>query len=198
MKKIQLLLLCLAITTLSLAQNTKPESKWFSTAEIDFIFPNKMSYSYHIGYIGSDDEITPQGFLLKSFGVQYIQNYSLFSKLSLGALGGVQTLNDPKYVMVKVGGVLKYFFIDKNSVYLYTQISHVFSVDKSNFKKGGNLSLGLGFPVFKRDKFNINTNVFAEKVSLDLEGSDPFYGLEDEYPGRFVFSSFGISFGVQF
>ena len=198
MKRTLLILLFLSITLVSNAQKDKLDNKWYSTAEIEFIFPYKYYYSYFVGnrIIFNDyDNI----FSLKSFGAQYTYNYTFFSKLSVGALAGIQALSEPSnFLMIKVGGILKYFFVDRDNIFIYTQMAHVFSTNKSQFKKGGNGRLGIGLPIFKRDGFNITTNVFVEHNSLDLDGAKPIYSIEDEVPTGLVTSSFGISFGVQF
>ncbi len=198
MKRTLLILLFLSITLVSNAQKDKLDNKWYSTAEIEFIFPYKYHYSYFVGnkiIFNNFDNI----FSLKSFGAQYTYNYTFFSKLSVGALAGIQTLSEPSnFFMIKVGGILKYFFAGRDNIFIYTQMAHVFSTNKSQFKKGGNGRLGIGLPILKRDGFNITTNVFVEHNSLDLDGAKPIYGIEDEVPSRVVSNSFGISFGVQF
>ena len=106
MKTIFLTIVLLITTFLSYAQSTKLDNKWYSTAEVDFIFPNKYRYNYGTGHGGTDDEIKPSGFLLKSFGAQYTYNYTFFSKLSVGSLAGIQTLSEPSnFFMIKVGGI---------------------------------------------------------------------------------------------
>ena len=198
MKNTILMLIFLCITLTSNAQSGKLENKWYSTAEIEFIFPYKYTYSYFVGnkiIFNNFDNV----FSLKSFGAQYTYNYTFFSKLSVGALAGIQALSEPSnFLMIKVGGILKYFFVDRDNIFIYTQMAHVFSTNKSQFKKGGNGRLGIGLPIFKRDGFNITTNVFVEHNSLDLDGAKPIYSIEDEVPTGLVTSSFGISFGVQF
>lgn len=200
MKIIILTIVFLITTYFSYAQSGKLENKWYSTAEVDFVFPNKFRYDYSTERGGTDDELEPDGFLLKSFGAQYTYNYIFFKKLSVGALAGVQTLSYPKdYFMLKVGGIIKFFFAGRNNVYIYTQVAHNFSTDNSKFKKGGSGRFGIGLPVFKRDNFNITTNIFAQRISLDLEGADPIYEFEGEVPMRLTMEgSFGISFGIQF
>lgn len=200
MKTTILTIVLLITTVFNYSQSGKLDNKWYSTAEVDFVFPNNFSYSYGTGHGGTSDEFSPSGFLLKSFGAQYTYNYMFFKKLSIGALAGVQTLSYPKdYFMLKVGGIIKFFFAGRNNVYIYTQVAHNFSTDNSKFKKGGSGRLGIGLPVFKRDNFNITTNIFAQRISLDLEGADPIYGFEGEVPDRLTMEgSFGISFGVQF
>ena len=200
MKKITLVLMFLSVTLISNAQSAKLENKWYSTADVDFVFIDKYRYNYYIGDGGGrDDEVEPQGFLLKSFGAQYTFNYTFFSKLSVGALGGIQTLSEPRdFFMIKIGGVLKYFFVDRDNVYIYTQLARVISVDEKQFKHGTNGRLGIGLPVYRMDNLNINFNLFAEHTLLRLNGSDPIYGLEKEVPLDLVISSFGVSFGIQF
>lgn len=200
MKKTTLVLIFLGFALISNAQSAKLENKWYSTAEVDFVFPNKFRYDYSTERSGTSYEFSPSGFLLKSFGAQYTYNYIFFRKLSVGALAGVQALSYPKdYFMLKVGGIIKFFFAGRNNVYIYTQVAHNFSTDSSIFKKGGSGRLGIGLPVFKRDNFNITTNIFAQRISLDLEGTDPIYEFEGEVPMRLTMEgSFGISFGVQF
>ncbi len=200
MKTIILTIVLLITTYFSYAQSGKLENKWYSTAEVDFVFPNNFLYSYGTERGGTSDEFSPSGFLLKSFGAQYTYNYIFLKKLSVGALAGVQTYSYPKdFFMLKVGGIIKYFFAGRDNVYIYTQAAHFFSIDKSQFKKGGSLRLGIGLPVFKRDNYNITTNVFAEHNNLDLNGADPLLGLEGEEPDALTIKgSFGISFGIQF
>ena len=199
-KSVILLLVFLGFTLISNAQSAKLENKGYSTAEVEFIFPNNFSYNYGTDRGGASYEFSPSGFLLKSFGAQYTYNYIFFKKLSLGALAGFQTYSYPKdFFMIKAGGIIKYFFADRDNVFIYTQSAHFFSLDKSQFKKGGNLRLGIGLPVFKRDNFNITTNIFAEHNNLNLNGADPIFDFEVEEPDALTIKgSFGISFGVQF
>jgi len=200
MRTIILTIVLLIATFLGYTQSAKLENKWYSTAEVEFIFPNNFSYNYGTERGGTDDELSPSGFLLKSFGAQYTYNYIFFSKLSIGALAGIQTLSYPRdFFMAKVGVILKYFFVSRDNVYVYALHSNIFSLDKSQFKKGGSLRLGIGLPVFKRDNFNITTNIFAEHMYLDLDAAEPIYGYENEEPDALTVKGvLGISFGIQF
>jgi hypothetical protein len=201
MKKTILLIAFLSITLLSNAQIGKLENNWYSTFDAEFIFAYKYRYSYHIedSYVTIIDENSLSGFLLNSFGAQYTYNYTFFSKLSIGALAAVQSLSKPSTIfMIKAGGILKFFFVNRDNVYIYTQLAHVFSLDKSQFTKGGNGRLGLGMPIYRTSKLNVNINIFAEHTSLKLDDADPIYGIEDEVPLSLTIRSFGISFGIQF
>jgi hypothetical protein len=196
MKKTILMLLFLSFVTVSTAQN----SKFYSTAEIDFVFPKNLDYDYSgVGRGGSNTDITKSGFLLTSFGAQYTYNYLLFSKFSVGALGGFQTFSDPDFSMLKIGGIMKFFFVDVDNVYTYIQVARAISLNKDQFKDGTGGRFGIGFPVLKWDNLAINTNVFVEHTQLDLEGAKPLLNYINEKPSNLSYrKTLGISFGVQF
>ena len=177
------------------------QERWISNIELDFVFPNKKDYFYNDGDNKINDvELSNQGFLLKSFGIHGDYNYLLLKKLSIGALGGFQTLSDPDYVMLKLGGILRYYFVDPDNVYIYLQDAHNFSLNKEKFKSGNNLRLGLGFPFLKRESFNLNANIFYEQNYFKLDGATPLLGLpvNDEIPRSLTVKSLGISLGVNF
>jgi len=181
------------------SQNKETAKKWYSTVEIDLVFPNQKTYFYNDSnntMIFTD--LGVNGFLLDSYGVQYSYNYLLFSKLSFGAVAGFQTQTKPTYTMFKLGFNLKYFFVDSNNIYVYLQDANNFSTNKSNFKSGNNFRFGLGFPFLKRVKYNLNLNLFFEQNYFKLDGSKPLLSLADEIPRTLTLHSFGISFGVRF
>lgn len=60
------------------AQESKKDSRWYSTASLDFVFVDKMSYFYYDVDHSTDIEIEPMGFKLKSFAAQYAYNYVFF------------------------------------------------------------------------------------------------------------------------
>ena len=177
----------------------KEIKKWHSTIDVEFINPNKVEYSY--GYfdpnynaiIGGQDNIENSK---ASFGMLYSINYNVFKKLSLGAITGYQYQNRPDFAMLKLGGSIKYFFVDNNNVYVYLDIANNFSLNKDQFKNGNNVRIGIGFPVMKRDKFNLNINVFYETNNLNLEDAKPLF--DTEIPDNIIFRSYGISLGIKF
>lgn len=173
--------------------------KWYSTADLEFIVPNKLEYDYgkynldYNAYVGYSDNIKGYGV---SYGALYSINYHIFNKWSFGVITGFQFQRSPDYAMYKLGGRLKYFFVDANNVYAYIEDSNNFSLNKNQFKSGNNTRLGIGFPIMKRDKFNMNLNVFWEQNFLRLQGSKPLF--TDERPKTSVFKSYGISLGIKF
>lgn len=177
----------------------KINKRWYSTIDVEFINPNKVEYSYGIyspdydAIIGGDDEITNTN---PSFGALYSINYNLFKKLSIGAITGIQYMNNPDFNMLKLGTNIKYFFVDSNNVYVYVDIAYDYSLNKNKFKNGANTRIGIGFPVLKRDDFNLNINIFYEVNDLTLDRSKPL--LDSEIPKDIIFRSYGLSVGVQF
>ncbi|MBZ9632488.1 hypothetical protein LB465_17030 [Salegentibacter sp. LM13S] len=173
-------------------ENKDSSSKWYSTAEFDVIPPYEVRYGYGIENRGNRVNLEEN----LSLGAQYTYNYLLFKKLSIGAVGGFQLRSRPNYFIPKLGGVIRYFFVDSNNVYIYLHDAVNFSLDKSRFEYGNNFRFGLGFPLLKRPGFNINANAFFEQNYLHLDGSDPI--LNDEDPGNLFYKSVGFSLGVKF
>ena len=106
------------------------QSKWDTSIELDFVFPNQKDYFYN----DSDNRIfntdlNDSGFLLSSFGLQGNYNYYLFRKLSVGVLGGIQTETKQNFIMLKLGGILRYYFVDRDNVYIYLQNANNFSLN---------------------------------------------------------------------
>lgn len=175
------------------------QSKWDTSIELDFVFPNKKDYFYNNSNNKIiDSEIIDDGFLLSSFGIQGNYNYYLFKKLSIGVLGGFQTQSSPDFSMLKLGGILRYYFVDRDNVYIYLQDANNFSLNNDKFKSGNNLRLGLGFPVIKKERFNITGNLFFEQNYFKLDNAEPLLNFADERPRSLTVKSFGISLGIKF
>ncbi|MBU2950378.1 hypothetical protein KO493_06690 [Tamlana agarivorans] len=99
--------------------------------------------------------------------------------------------------MLRLGGNLKFYFVDDDNVFAYLRYARNITVDKDKFSNGNNLRLGIGFPFLKRDDFNLNLNVFGDINHFDLEDTDPLvFGNED--PVSIFFRSYGISVGIKF
>jgi hypothetical protein len=184
--------------SISYSQNSSSK-KWYSTADLEFINPSNVEYDYGIyssqynAIIGKTDEITNAK---PSFGVSYSFNYNILKKLSVGLLTGYQNHARPDFSMLKLGGVIKYFFVDNNNVYTYINVANNFSLNKEQFNNGANFRLGLGFPVLKRDAFNLNINAFWEQNFLRMDGAKPLFDKEE--PNTTVLKSYGISVGIKF
>lgn len=186
------------ISFLSFSQD-KINKRWHSTIDVEFINPSKVEYSYGIynsdydAIIGGDDEIVNTN---PSFGALYSINYNVFKKLSLGVITGIQYMNSPDYSMLKLGGSIKYFFVDSNNVYTYLDIAYDHSLNKNQFENGMNTRIGIGFPFLKRDTYNLNINIFYEVNDLTLDGSQPL--LYSEIPKNIIFRSYGLSVSAKF
>jgi len=187
-----LILLCL-FPIFSNAQESETPTKWYSTADLELIIPTKARYGYSVDNRGSRIEINTK----IALGAQYTINYLLFKKFSVGVVGGYEQQFKPDFSMLRFGGIIKFFFVDPENVYVYLQEAGNVSLDKSQFKGGNNIRLGLGFPILKRESFNINTNVFLEQNYLDLHGADALL-FRTEDPASLYLNSIGLSLGVKF
>lgn len=189
----------ISVLLLLFAINGFSQSRWYTSTTFDFVFPNAKDYFYNDSNNRIiEDELTTDGFLLNSFGVQGDYNYMLFNKLSLGVVAGFQMQTEPNFEMIKLGGILRYFFIDKDNVYVYLQDSKNFSLNKNEFNSGNNFRIGLGLPIVKREKYNILINLFWEQNYFNLDGADPLLNQPGEIPRSLTVKAYGISFGVKF
>ncbi len=172
--------------------------KLYSSIDIEFINPNKVEYYYGLyspeykAIIGGQNKIENTG---SSFGISYSIHYNVFKKLSLGAITGFQNQNNPDFRMLKLGGSINYFFVDNNNIYAYLNITNNFTLDKTQFKTGTNVRIGICFPIMKREKFNLNVNLFYETNDLILEGTKPLFN--SEIPDNIIFRSYGLGLGIK-
>ena len=172
--------------------------KLYSSIDIEFINPNKVEYYYGLyspeykAIIGGQNKIENTG---SSFGISYSIHYNVFKKLSLGAITGFQNQNNPDFRMLKLGGSINYFFVDNYNIYAYLNITNNFTLDKTQFKTGTNVRIGIGFPIMKREKFNLNVNLFYETNDLILEGTKPLFN--SEIPDNIIFRCYGLGLGIK-
>lgn len=180
--------------------NALAQGRVFKSIGVDFVFPNIKEYEY----LDIDNQIistnlavtSRDGFLLKSFGIQSSYNYLLIPKLSIGPVLGLQKFIRPDQFMIKAGGIVHYFFKDVNNVHVFTQGGIDIPLDKAQFKNGVTYRVGLGFPVWRRSKFNLNANVIYEKHYLNMENSTSLF--LDDIPRNLKIKSFTISVNIQF
>lgn len=179
--------------------STKKLNKfWFSTGEIEFIVSNDVEYNY--GTLDNNGNLV-SGKSLKvnekvSYGALYSINYPILNKLTLGAVGGFQYQIQPKVTSLKIGGVLRYHFVDYENVNIYTLTAYNISL-KDDIKSGiGNIRLGLFFPIKKLDDFSINLNLFWDYNFYRVK-KPIFFGV-NEKPGELIYRAYGVSLGVRF
>lgn len=121
-----------------------------------------------------------------------------FKKLSIGALGGIQSIANPDLFMLKLGGVLKFYFVDRDNVYMYLQGTPLISLNKDQFKNGFSGRIGLGFPAYRNKRFNATVNIFAEHIDLNMRGAKSILEGGFDTPLDLTLSTWGISLGAQF
>ncbi|WP_264554165.1 hypothetical protein [Flavobacterium sp. N2038] len=199
MKKLAVLILTF-ISLYGYGQDKSCE-KWYSNIEFDVIIHKKATYSY--SYIDNsnekhviwDEELNNKKI---AFGLTYSYNYMLFKKMSIGVLTGYKKYNQPDFSILELGGIMKFFFVDTNNVFLYGLVTSEISTNKNQFKSGTNARIGIGVPIIKRDKFNISLNLFKEQQLLRLDGAESLFNYEQEKPGDIIFKSYGLSTGIKF
>jgi hypothetical protein len=169
------------------------DKKWFSTAEIELLIPSKVRYNHFFksnnNTTYSDEELTKN----VSFGLTYAINYPIFNKLSLGAVTSFEHQTSYNITALKFGGKINYYFTNYENASFYLMVLHNTFSSKSK-RKMGNVRLGLAFPVGKINENNLTLNLFWDHDFYKLK--EPL--LASEIPDSINFTSYGVSFGIQF
>lgn len=180
------------------SSKNKLDRVWFSTGELEFIVSSDVEYNYgaldNNGNLvsGNSSKITKK----VSYGALYSINYPVLNKLTLGAVGGFQYQIQPKIASLKIGGILRYHFVDYENVNIYTLTAYNISL-KDYIKSGmANVRFGLFFPIKKWDAFNLNLNLFWDYNFYRVK--KPILFGVNEKPGDLTFRAYGISLGVRF
>ncbi|MEO8240098.1 MAG: hypothetical protein ABI793_05420 [Flavobacterium sp.] len=199
MKKL-IVIIILTIGTFGYGQN-KLNKKWYSNLDLELIMHKKVEYSYsyfntNLNERGSSTENLNGK--KAAFGLTYSFNYMVFKKLSLGVLTGYKSYKSPDLAMLELGGIVKYFFVNTNNVFTYVSLTSEISLNKNQFNSGTNARIGIGVPIVREDKFNININLFKEQNFLRLNGADPLFGYNQEKPSGLIYNSWGLSAGIKF
>jgi hypothetical protein len=199
MKKI--IIIFVLFTGFSVNAQNELDRKWYSNVDVELIMHNKIEYNY--GYFDADynSKVSSSENLnvrKAAFGLTYSLNYMVFKKLSLGLSTGYKNYNNPDLSMLELGGITKYFFVDSNNVFAFVSITNEISLNKSQFKSGTNARIGIGLPILRKDKFNINLNLFKEQNFLRLDGAEPLFNFDQEKLSGLIYKSWGLSAGIKF
>lgn len=176
------------------------QSRWFSSSDLSLVFPNQMRYLFTDDANRSVFVDLPvgTGSMLKSFSAEYSYNYLLLNKVSIGVTGGFQTYTRFDYQFIKLGGIIRYYFVDTENVFTYVQYARDISINRSTSNGGHDFKLGLEFPVLRRERFNINAKIYNQTDILNIEHTSPILNYVDEEPIQMKIKSLGIGVGVRF
>lgn len=197
MKNLIFIMICLFITNLY-SQEKKRKSTPFHTVDLSFSIPNQTRYDSSLldlnGAYLRDYDIELRK--AATYGVTYTYNYPLLNRLYLGVVGGYSNHISPKISNIKLGGILRYKFIDAlNPANFYLLVARNISLNEY-FKNGsGNIRVGMSFSVLDKKNYNLMLGGFWDYSSGETKKPiiDP-----NEGKGFIFLKSYGISFGVQF
>lgn len=172
--------------------------RWFSNIEVEFGVNYEVRYDYSrydnnenlLG--GSSAELDNKA----TYGILYSLNYPIFNKLTIGAVGGFQHQVQQKISALKLGGILRYHFINYESVNINLMTAYNVALSDNIESEMANVRLGLQFPITKTDDFNLNLNVFGDYNYYIY--NEPILNEINERPSDLIFRSYGISLGIQF
>lgn len=176
----------------------KLAKRWFSNVELEFGVNNEVEYRYAI-YDNNDNLISGRSAGLDkkvSYGILYSINYPIVNKLSIGAIGGFQHQRQQKISALKLGGILRYHFINYESVNLNFMTAYNLALSDNISSEMGNVRLGLQFPITEIDDFNLNLNLFWDYNYY--VASTSILEENNERAKHIIFKSYGFSLGIQF
>ncbi|MCZ2845347.1 MAG: hypothetical protein O2U61_02445 [Candidatus Bathyarchaeota archaeon] len=176
----------------------KLEKRWFSNVEVEFGVNNEVRYDYSL-YDNNGKPLRGSSTELEnrvSYGILYNLNYPILNKLSIGAVGGFQHQVQQNISALKIGGILRYHFVNYESVNINLMTAYNISLSDNIDSEMGNVRLGLQFPIARTDTFNWNLNVFGDYNYYIY--NEPILNENNERPDNILFRSYGVSLGIQF
>ncbi|HSJ69146.1 MAG TPA: hypothetical protein VK921_15810 [Anditalea sp.] len=185
---------------LGISQNSnqdKLEKRWFSNLEVEFGINNEVKYDYSHHTNGrlmgrSSAELENKA----TYGILYSINYPVFNKFTVGAVGGFQHQVQQSISALKLGGIIRYHFVNYESVNINLMTAYNMALSNNIASQMANVRLGLQFPVKRTENLNINMNIFGD--FNDYIFNEPILNEPTERPNGILFRSFGISLGIQF
>jgi len=175
------------------------QKKSYLEANLDISAPQTKAYFFNyedntINYV----HIVDQGWLLNNYGVNFSYNYLLLKRLSVGTISGLYSDSKQKFSHLRLGGVIRYFYIKEKNYNFNFKLGENISFDKKKFKNGVNLKIGFGIPVYKFNNKQLMLDLFWEQNYYVLDGANKLLGLNDVIPRTLIVHSYGISFNVMF
>lgn len=117
--------------------------------------------------------------------------------MTIGAIGGFQHQRQQKISALKVGGILRYHFINYESVNLNLMTAYNLVLSDNINSEMANVRLGLQFPISKTDDFILNLNVFWD-YNYYVASKPILLDENNEKPRHIIFRPYGVSLGMQF
>jgi len=184
----------------AISQNSnqnKLAKRLFSNIELEFGVNYEVRYDYS-RYDNNDNLLGGGSAELDneaSYGILYSLNYPIFNKFTLGAVGGIQHQVQQEITALKLGGILRYHFVNYESVNINLMTAYNLALSDNIDSEMANVRLGLQFPVKRTNDFILNLNVFGDYNYYIF--NEPILNEINENPSNILFRSYGISLGIQ-
>lgn len=184
----------------SISQNSNKNQipkKWFSNLEIEFGVNNEVLYDYSL--YDNNNLISERSAELDnktSYGILYNINYPILNKLTFGVVTGFQYQEQQKISALKLGGILRYHFVNYESVNINLMTAYNIALSNNIESDMANVRFGLQLPIKRMDDFNLNLNIFSDYNYFVYK--EKILNQINEKPNSIIFRSFGISLGLQF
>lgn len=199
MKRVYIIILLLC-TSFTYAQENK---RWFFQADIEILFPNKDKTEYSLTDGGGPISEAIFGNLNRilledkvAYGFNYSFNYRFWGGLSVGAVTGLNHLPLPQASLttVKLGGQLRYTFVEEYKAGLYLQLVSFLPLRSNIEADFGEVRLGITIPISQGEDYNFTLGLFTSYINYRLK-KPLFY---DEVPDIVSYRGIGVNLGIQF
>jgi len=194
-------ILCLILITFGCASRTV-----VPLIESDLVIPISRKYDYKYKFISpvrpnivqsvAETESYRGGRPALPSGVQFSANFELSPHLSIGPLIGFQKFHTPDFSMVKIGMIMRLYFIDEDGLFAFTQGGADLPLKRSQFETGSNFRFGIGYPVWKKDNVNLNLSIFYDRHFVNIQNTPARFIID--FPQSYRLSSIGLGFGIRF
>ncbi len=187
--------LLIIITLSSSAQKTG-----YFEINLDLSAPQSKDYFYNQSDNSINNiQINEQGWLLNNYGINLSYNLLILKRLSIGTLSGFYSDTKQNFSHIRLGGLVRYFYVNNHEHNINIKLGENFSLDKAKFNSGVNSKIALGFSLFKvKNQKPIMLDIFWEQNYYELEGANKLLNLSDETPRTLTVHSYGLSLGILF
>jgi len=174
------------------------QKKTYIDIGLDFSGPQSKSYFFNDSENAIYNEEIEETGLLLYYGINASYEYFLLNKWSVGILAGINTDSQQKFSHLRLGGILKYYYITEKKHHFFLSVANNKSLNKNKYTDGTNLKLGMAFPFYSFDNKTFILDLFWEQNYYKMDGANKLLNLPDELPRSLTVKSLGLGFHFYF
>lgn len=190
MNRFKLLFVLFFINTILYSQYIK--KKWGSSVYVD------LNSTYETRYTHGSSVHYPN--YSGSIELVYNLDYKIFRRFSFGSLVSLNRFLTPKISSLKIGGAIKYYYLQNKYHFVTFHIASHFPTDSDRFKRGHQVRLGQFFDLSNLLGQRLLIGCYYNLDKLNLENSSPLLDglLKNISYSTLLTDSWGVSLGLKF